>query len=83
MYRKYMVYLDDGEGVYKVAIAAICEESAALSCKGNGEVIAIKDVTEDYPINADKVSKALENAGFGSFEIDYICRALRELGIAE
>lgn len=83
MYRKYMVYLDDGQGVYKVAIAAVCEETAARFCKGNGEVIAIKDVTEDYPIDADKVSTALDNAGFGNFEIDYICRALREFGIAE
>ena len=83
MYRKYMVYLDDGQGVYKVAIAAVCEETAAGFCKGNGEVIAIKDVTEDYPIDADKVSMALDNAGFGKFEIDYICRALREFGIAE
>lgn len=78
-----MVYLDDGQGVYKVAIAAVCEEAAAGFCKDNGEVIAIKDVTEDYPIDADKVSMALDNAGFGKFEIDYICRALREFGIAE
>lgn len=83
MYRKYMVYLDDGEGVYKVAIAAICEESAALSCKGNGEVVAVKDVTDEYPIVCDKVAEALDKSGFGQIEIDYICRALREFGIAE
>lgn len=78
-----MVYLDDGESVYKVAIAAVCEEAAASSCKGNGEVIAVKDVTEDYPIDSGEVLRALENAGFGNFEINYICGILRELGIAE
>lgn len=83
MYRKYFVYLDDGEDVFKVAIAAKSEEAAIAWCSGNGEVIAVKDVTEDYPISLNKVSEALEAAGFGIHETDIICRLLLDFGVAE
>lgn len=82
-YNKYMVYLDDGEDVYKVAIAAASEDAAKAQCAGNGEVIAIRDVTKDYPISLDKVSEALDRMEFGNYERDFICRALAELRIAE
>ena len=83
MYRKYFVYLDDGRDVFKVAIAAVSEEAAKAWCMGNGEVIAVRDVTEDYPISADKVCDALRKASFGEFEQDFIVRALTEFGIVE
>ena len=83
MYQKYLVYLDDGKNVYKIAIAAVCEDSARIKCSGNGEIIAIKDVTKDNPIYIDKVAKALKDAEFGENEIDWICRTLTEFGIAE
>ena len=82
-YRKYIVYLDDGKFVYKIAIAAVTEDAAKAWCAGNGEVIAVKDVTDDYRISSYDVSKALENAGFGEYKIDFIVRALTELGITE
>lgn len=83
MYRKYFVYLDDGRNVFKVAIAAVSEEAAKAWCAGNGEVIAVRDVTEDYPISADKVRDALRKACFGKFEQDFIVRALTEFEIVE
>lgn len=83
MYRKYFVYLDDGRDVYRIAIAAACEEAARAWVKGNGEVIAVRDVTEDYPISAYKVRVALQNADFGEAEQDFIVRALVEFEIAE
>lgn len=83
MYRKYFVYLDDGRDVFKVAIAAVSEEAAKAWCMGNGEVIAVRDVTEDYPISADKVRDALRKACFGEFEQDFIVRALTEFEIVE
>ncbi len=82
-YNKYMVYLDDGEYVYKVAITAASEDAAKAQCAGNGEVIAVRDVTDNYPISLDEVSKALKTAGFGNHETDFICRALAEINIAE
>lgn len=85
MYRKYFVYLclDDGKNTYRVAIPAENEDKARDYCAGNGEVIAIKDVTEDYPIDVSKVRNALDNAGFGESEIDWICRTLQEFKIVE
>lgn len=83
MYEKYFVYVDDGYNVYKIAIAAISEDAARAWCAGNGEVVAVKRVTEEYPISADKVSDALRKAQFGQPEIDWIVRALTEFGIAE
>lgn len=83
MYRKYFVYLDDGRDVFKVAIAAVSEDAAKAWFAGNGDVIAVRDVTEDYPISADKVRDALNKACFGKFEQDFIVRALTEFEIVE
>ena len=83
MYEKFFVYLDDGENVCKVAITAASEDTAKAFCAGNGEIIAVRNVTEDYPISLDKVRKALKNAEFGEYEMDFICRTLAELRIAE
>lgn len=83
MYEKFIVYIDDGENVYKIAIAAASEDAAKAFGAGNGEVIAVRNVTKDYPISLDEVYNALKNARFGEYEIDFICRALAEFGIAE
>ena len=82
-YHKYFVYLDDGRDAYRIAVAAACEESARAWCEGNGEIVAVKDVTADFPISADKVSRALKAAEFGQVEIDIITRLLTEFEVAE
>lgn len=81
--RKYIVYLDDGYDAMRLFIPAENEESARHYVRGNGEVVAIRDVTEEYPISLDKVCKALESASFGKAEIDLIMRTLLGTGIAE
>ena len=81
--KKYMVYLDDGKDCYKLAIPAKDEKTAREYVQGNGEVIAVKDVTSNYPISSDKVAQALKNANFGQFEVDYITRALQEINICD
>lgn len=83
MYKKYLVYLDDGDSVYRIAIAAACEDSARIQCEGNGEVIAVRDVTDDYPISLDRVSRVLKDGGFSDHERDFMVRLLAEFGIAE
>lgn len=80
--KKYMLYLDDGHDVFKVFVPAKNEKMAREFVKGNGEVVAVKDVTEDYLISADKVASALRNACFGKAEIDFILRSLVEFNIA-
>lgn len=74
--KKFMVYMDDGHDVYKLAIPGEDEAAARKYVEGNGEVVAAKDVTEDWPISLDKVVEALRVAHFGQVEIDYISRCL-------
>lgn len=78
-----MVYLDDGKDCFKAAIPATNEKAARKYVEGNGEVIAVKDITEDFPISLDKVAQALKNAQFGQIEIDLITRCLSFNDIAE
>lgn len=59
------------------------KKAARKYVEGNGEVIAIKDVTQDFPISLDKVVQALKNAQFGQIEIDLITRCLSFNDIAE
>lgn len=81
--RKYMVYMEDRDSLYKVAVPAINEEAAKKYCEGNGDVVAVKDVTEEFPILADCVAAALKNYGFGETEMDLILRTLQITGMTE
>lgn len=74
--KKYMVYLDDGETCFKIAVPATNEKKAKEYVSGNGNVIAIRDITEEFPIDLDKVTQALRLASFGNTEIDLITRCL-------
>ena len=75
--------MDDGKNCFKIAVPAKNEKAAREYVKGNGEIIAVKDVTEDFPISADKVAEALLSAHFGEIEIDLITRCLQMSNIAE
>ena len=81
--RKYMVYVDDSRDCFKVAVPAMNEKEARNYVKGNGEVIGVKDITEDFPISLEKVVQALKNAQFGQIEIDLITNSLSFNDIAE
>lgn len=81
--RKYVVYLDDGELIYKLYVPAINEEAAKTYCEGNGDIVAVKDVTERFKIPADCVAAALKNYGFGETEMDLILRTLQITGMTE
>ena len=84
MYRKYFVYIDDGDEVYKIAIAAANEDIARDFCTGNGEIVAVRDVTEEYKISFYDLRKALQDIGrFDRFEIDFISRTLQNLDVVE
>lgn len=81
--KKYMVYMDDGRSCFKVCVLAKNEKDARADVVGNGEVIAVKDVTEDYPISSRKVADALALAHFGQIEISLIIRCLELAHIAD
>ena len=81
--KKFMIYMDDGKNCFKIAVPAKNEKAAREYVKGNGEIIAVKDVTEEFPISAEKVANALFSANFGEIEIDLITRCLQMNNIAE
>lgn len=81
--RKFFVYMDDERNVFKLAIPAKNEKAAKDYVAGNGEIIKIKDVTEEWPISLDKINLALRKAEFGEIEIDFIIRCLAINNIAD
>lgn len=76
----YSVYIDDGENVYKIATPGESEEQAAQYWKGNGEVIAVKELNKI--ICTTEIWDALENAGYDHEYCDLVTRALNMVGIA-
>lgn len=55
MYRKYFVYLDGGENIYKIVIVARSEDAAIAWVRGiGGAIAAMKDVTDNYPVNINR-----------------------------
>lgn len=81
--KKYMVYFEDGDNVYKAAVPAKSEKAAREFVKGNGEIVKVKDITADYPISLVKIEHALRTAQFGQIEIDLITRTLYMANIAD
>lgn len=81
--KKFFVYVDDGDSVYKLAIPAKNEKEAIMYADGNGEIVCVKEAPADYRIDAGKVYDALKAAGFGQTEIDFVTRALVNIGLAE
>lgn len=81
--RKYMVYFDDGNNCFKECVPAENEKMAKQYFEGNGEVVAIKDVTDDFTTSLERVADALKYAGFGKIETDLITRCLKINNICE
>ena len=80
---KYFVYVDDGNGCYKIAVPAENEKAARKFVEGSGDVIAIKNITEEFPISLDSIARALNIVGMGQHESDFVLRTLSATGIAE
>ena len=77
-----MVYLDDGFDCFKHAVAAKNEKDAIEYCSGNGDVVAVKDITQDTPISGRAVREELANR-FGENIIDLIISCLDKCGIID
>lgn len=71
-FKMYEIIMEDGEHVYKHHGIYKDEKDARKSAEGNGEVVRIKDVTENFPLSGDKIFTALKNAGFGQIEANAI-----------
>lgn len=74
----YKVIFEDRDNVYREFIPARTEKLAEAYIAGNGEIVSIADVTEQYPIRIDCVVEALRNYGFGKVEIDTITRMVQK-----
>lgn len=81
MLGKYFVYVDDDQDVYKIPMTAESEEAAREYCSDTGEVIAVKDVTEEYQIDSGKVRRALFDAGFSDCEVTWMVRTLMDYSV--
>lgn len=81
MFKKFVVYVDDGNDVLKIMVPAKNAKDAEKYVEGNGEIIKVKEV-EDFYIDEYKVRAALNEYGFGKPEQDLICRTLTRMGIA-
>ncbi len=60
------------ESAFKVVRPAKSEKAFRLQYGGNGEIVKIVDVTNDYEISLHKVRSALQMAKFGEVEQDII-----------
>ena len=78
MFRAYEIIMEDRDSVYKVVVPATNEKEAAKYVEGNGDVVRVKEITDDYPISTEKVVEALKAASFGKVEIDLITRLVLE-----
>ena len=81
--RKYFVFVDDDDNAMKIAVPAQNEKEARDFVTGNGEIIAVKDVTESFEIPSTKVWEALEKGGFTDQQRDFLYRTLYRTGIIE
>lgn len=88
MFYNFMVYIDGGTDqdgndiLMKIAVPAKDEQDARDYVAGNGDIIAVQDVSDQYRINASRVYDALEKANFTQREIDFIVRTLQRTEIA-
>ena len=79
----YEMIIDDSENVFKCVRPAETKKALTKMYGGNGEFIRIKEVTEEYKINLDKLYDTLKKANYKEEEIDIIISTLKIINIGE
>lgn len=77
----YKVYIEDetNGNCYSTFVPAENEKEAVKYCDGNGEFVAVKDVTDDFKIHLETLAmRQYERA-----EIEIITRTLELMGLSE
>lgn len=88
MFYNFMVYIDGGTDqdgndiLMKIAVPAKDEQDARDYVAGNGEIVAVLDVSDEYRIRSSRICDALEKAKFTQHEVDFIIRTLQRTEIA-
>jgi len=76
--RAYEAIIDDGQDVFKVTRCAESEEAFRDLYGGNGEIVRIKDITDETPIGLGRLEQVLVAGGFGRQETAIILSTMRE-----
>lgn len=80
----FKVYIDDGKDCYKEIIPANTLKDVKNYVKGNGEVISVKDITnERTPFNLEILSQNLLKSGYSHYDVDIITRCLSNCNLGE
>lgn len=74
----YECIVDDGHSVFKTVTAAKNKKELLNVYGVNGKFEKIKDVTNDYPIDENKLDNTLRAAGYGQAEINLLTALLSE-----
>lgn len=74
----YECIIDDGQNVFKTVTAAKNRKELLNVYGGNGKFEKIRDVTNDYPIDENKLDNTLRVAGYGQTEINLLTALLFE-----
>jgi len=85
VYNRYFVYVDDGDddSAMKIAVPQVSVEAAMDYCEGAGDIVAVKDVSDEFHFDELRVAEALENGGFSEIEIRFLTRALQDIGMLD
>lgn len=78
--KAYEMIIDGGESVSKYIRPAKNVKQLKYIYGGNGEMVRIKDVTKDFPIDLDYLHKVLRGqtqGHFGEVETDIICSIIQ------
>ena len=70
--------VDDGAQVFKTVTAAKNKKELLSVYGGNGSFEKITDVTNEYPIDENKLDNTLRSAGYGQAEINLLTALLFE-----
>lgn len=79
--RKFFVYVDDGCSAVRIPVPAVSEKEAKEIAQGFGEIIAVKDVTDDFLISLSHLRELLAMSHYGEIEKGFILRTLVMSGI--
>lgn len=63
---------DSKDSVFKIARPAESESAFRSQFGGNGEIVRLKDITEETPISLSHLEKTLQKANYGRTEIELI-----------
>lgn len=81
VYRDYANQDDERGRTIRTAVVGENEGDARVQCMDGGEIVAIRDVTDDCQIDAIRIQKAMMENEFSEDERSFILRALFKTGV--